>query len=329
MQSSVTLSDIAVLPLPARAARVIELGGAEMNAALAAAAPAHAAIGIDRLAWALAFNLETILRPPKDRMKVPRLHARPDTPWPVYWAAMNVRLREGENTSLLGELARSVACEHRGDWQPPDTTIRVDRAEAAFSDIYARLERAILAHARTRPMDGEDPESIASMAWSSMFRTYWQEAAAKRFVALCAIRTMLTLICNRLAYETQRRHNARSEKIPIDDPAFDETLLHPTTPALPDPFAEGRRGQLRRCIAALPGRQAVFAQMVWIEGRTQVETARLCGTTAPNVHQTLDRALKNLKSCMAPAGASARRRLTVPPARDEVRDDIPDDQRIQ
>jgi RNA polymerase sigma factor (sigma-70 family) len=306
MDSPVTLSDLAALSLPSRAARLMALGRTELTAALAAVAPVHAAVGLDRLAWAVAFNVDTLLRPRQDTTKAPPVHARSDTPWPSFWAVMSApRGSEREAASLLCDLARSVACERRGDWQPPGTTIDRDQAADSFDEVYARLEYQIVAYARTRLMDGEDPESIASMTWASMYATYWSEEAQKRFGAHCSIRAMLRVICTRQALNTQRRHNSRSEKVSLDDPNFDDALLPPLRYDMPDPFGhdEARKAQLRRCITALRGRQAVFAQMVWIEGRTQAETARLCGTTAPNVHQTLDRAFDALKAMMAPAGA--------------------------
>src|SRR5262245_41692958 len=157
-EQPLSLGHLAALPIESRVALVQRTGGADIDAAMSrlrtTLPDVHAAVTSDRLAWAVAFNVTGASAdsdpPPPHRGKRSYLdcwHA--NTSWGDVWSSL-VAPRETEDrgaggtwTSLL-ELATSVACEHREDWQPPSARpLNRERAQAAFTSLYDRLRHKV------------------------------------------------------------------------------------------------------------------------------------------------------------------------------------------
>src|SRR5262249_51490176 len=129
---------------------------AGLSAALGAASEQGLAptwVSPANLAWALAFNLALLpeergnSRPaPKKILGCPARRVsrafQADTPFAVAWQEIT-RWRAREQTTGLVELAWSVACEQRADWQHPECPKPVDTAEKAFAAVLARCYQPI------------------------------------------------------------------------------------------------------------------------------------------------------------------------------------------
>src|SRR5262245_58915520 len=122
-----TLGSLAEQTQEERSAFVLDSGRAQLEEALRQLrhddADAFAAMSIERLAWAVAFNVS--YRWDSGVARSPRKHCYLDywpieTPWSDVWHALSAPTEsEGDGRLRLTELAASVACEQRADWQHP------------------------------------------------------------------------------------------------------------------------------------------------------------------------------------------------------------------
>ena len=304
--TSAPLSDLVALPLDARWKCILELGATDMGQVLAALDAAHRCVNVHRLAWAVAFNLDAGFAPSNASKPVLRKHRTPDSTWQTYWSTVT-RREEGASragTSLLADLARSVSCEHRPDWQPRGTPIDVERANDAFHAVRTRYERQVDAFARTLTIHESDPQAIADEAWSLMFVGYWSTSSKRRFVADSSISTIVCQICRHLAVNTFRRRRSSPES--VDDENFDEGSVV-TAPA-PDPvdglaFKQWQR-RIWHCMEhVLTPRQRMIGRLVWFKEVRKVDVARKLGTSGANITQILDRASEALRKCLGPDAA--------------------------
>jgi RNA polymerase sigma factor (sigma-70 family) len=260
-------------------------------------------VDVCRLAWAIAFNLEAGFAPSNGRKPVLRKHRTPETTWEIYWSTVTRREQgaTAAGTSLVADLARSVSCEHRSDWQPPGVHIEAQQANDAFHAVRTRYERQVDAFARTLSIHEDDPTAIADEAWSLMFVGYWSTSAKRRFVGDSSISTIVCQICRHLAVNTFRRQ--QSTVMSVDDERFDEKLA--VVASDPDPvdrlaFKQWQR-RIWHCMEhVLTPRQRMIGRLVWFKEIRKIDVARKLGTSGANITQILDRATEALRQCLGP-----------------------------
>jgi hypothetical protein len=147
-----SLDGLAQLPLETRCAFILESGQTDLNTSLELLREqgfvAPQSLTLERLAWAVAFNVtgpsiiesapqatgRRVVRGYQD--KWPR-----GTEWDLIWSTLVKPQNEGNPspTTFLSELALSVACEQREDWQNPAARpLNLAEAVQAFDFVYVR-----------------------------------------------------------------------------------------------------------------------------------------------------------------------------------------------
>lgn len=318
---SLSLGAIADLAIDRRSALIRRGGEADLEATvrrLGHEGPEpYRDITVDRLAWAVAFNVSGGARPPQEkayRGKRSYLdYWTRDTPWSHVWAVLKAPLPAesdgGPRTGLL-ELAASVACEHRGDWQNPAARpIDAERARHAFAALYTRHRSKVSGYCSSqfRSRAG-NPEDIATEAWSRVFLDYWSADARKRVLGTSAISSLVCGTAYYIGCDLIRKQGAPAAR---EDGPRAGTPPQPYAPAEwapPDQTARLAAAEIDRhvkaCRERLPARQQLVARLVWDHEIRQVDLARKLGVSAPAISQLLEKARRSMQNCLREKGFS-------------------------
>jgi hypothetical protein len=184
-----TLAQLLPLPQQSRYASILHSGRSDLTATLGRlrdeGVPLPSGFDAERLAWAVAFNIEGPPASGQSANSGSRRGAQGyadrwplDTAWHRIWSALIAPIEPksagvGKPTAstLLAELALSIACEQRDDWQNPGSSpIEMADVNRAFDFVWARDNSKVMGDiyrgfgARTG-----DPESIAQEAWARVF----------------------------------------------------------------------------------------------------------------------------------------------------------------
>lgn len=159
-----------------------------------------------RLAWAVASNMGEL---PVTGAAGTRRGVRSyqewwalNAPFADLWRFLTKQFKvsnPGHTSTLLHELALSVLCEQKNDWQDPlSRPLDVQMANDAFDHVYRSNCEKVFGYLRKNFQSRlDDPEAIANEAWARMYRTHWHPEASQRFLGRCRIST---LICNIARY---------------------------------------------------------------------------------------------------------------------------------
>jgi S1-C subfamily serine protease/DNA-directed RNA polymerase specialized sigma24 family protein len=269
-----------------RCAELLTLGRTDLTAAQQAVSASCGRLGAPvsahDIAWALSWNIDPAHSDGTARCRVSTYQRRwsADTPWTEIWAELTLPRRESRGageTTLLRELACSVACEHRQDWRHPDAApIDHDAANAVFDAVYARDRQKVGRDVQRR--FGErpgDPDGIADEAWSRAFQTYWSSGARRRFAGLSRISTLVSQIASFIALDVFREQDSSHEDLPGED----GPSLAKIVGLLDDPVEHLISQELRRrilcCTHRLPARRQLLVHLVWLRQHKAVEAARM------------------------------------------------------
>lgn len=224
--------------------------------------------------------------------------------WDQVWAILVKPLGTESGNTPLSELACSVACEQRADWNGPDLPMpSSSSANQAFDFIYRRDSPKVRGQImRTFKSLGADTQSIANEAWSRAFCDYWSTQARRRFLGLSRISTLVGQIAHFGAVDAVRarvRDNPSLETEPDRarlQEAVDQIGVHA------DParglMEQDATDRLRGCLKNLPVRQQLVAEMVLIREMPSKEIARHLSISEPAVSQHLKKAKLALRSCL-------------------------------
>lgn len=314
-----SLAELSRLPLNDRCERL----GRRLDGALAASVEASAFAttpvskesAIRRLSWAVAFGVDGKTEDeagsePAGRKRVSCYRDRwpDDTSWDVVQGVLVGAPGDGEAAdSLLTELARSVACEQRDDWQHPSCR-PIDRpcAERAFARLYSRDDAKVIGFVRKSfGRRAGDPDSIAQEAWSRVFCEHWSREAFKRFLGLCRIATLVSQVSRFVAIDALRQQkSAQGQAVSLsDDP--DRTCSE-RFGVVVDPARALSERELHLAIEQglrrLSARQAVIAEMVWFRGMQAKDVADVLNITEAAVSQHLKKARDGVSELLRAQG---------------------------
>jgi RNA polymerase sigma factor (sigma-70 family) len=243
----------------------------------------------ERLAWALAFNCEEYLK-----LKGAQ------TPWTSLWS--DTEKGSAMPQPRLRDLALSVACENREDWQPASARpIRVADAKIAFNFLYSennsKVNQAVAgALARKHAGMGANRTALADEAWAEVYLRYWSKTANRRFLGLCRISSFVATVAGRIA---DRQLGTESKMI------SDETVLNNLEDELSlekDLLNQDLSGHLRQCIDQLAPRMRLFAWTRWIDEVDQTTIAKTYLVSEAAVSQSLASAKGRLRDCLQSRG---------------------------
>lgn len=316
--ASLSLGAVAELPLGRRCEHVQAAGQADLTAALRRlqedVPEAHRAMSPERLAWAVAFNvtgegLATDARPARGK-RTYLDYWSPETSWSTVWSELAASpTGDGPGRAPLVELATSVACEQRSDWQHPSAP-RLDPAQAhtVFAALYDRYLPKVTGYvARQFRRRAGDPQDVAVEAWSRVFLEYWSADAWKRVLGISAISSLVCGTAYYVGCDLLRRQKGRAAADPAVPPGR-LAVVERVADAGGDPLeAAELETHVRRCRTGLPARQQVAARMVWDYEMRQIDVARQLGVSAPAVSQLLDKARKAMHACLKSKGLVATR----------------------
>jgi RNA polymerase sigma factor (sigma-70 family) len=316
-----SLAEVRQLSCAVRCERILESGSDDLTATLLAAGEQDPALSLalnpGRLAWAVAFNVDS---PSDESDPRPSRGIRsycdrwpPETPWPLIWEFLTKPSPSdpGDSRStLLSQLACSVACEHRGDWQPPEARpVDVAAANGAFEMVYARNKARVVGDVyRSFGRRAGDPDWVADEAWARVFCDYWGPSARRRFLGLSRISTLVCQVARYVAIDILRdQARATDDTAAIDEAALKEFhAIHITA----DPGGRIEllelQAHLRACLARLPAKQRIVAEMVWLRKIRSKRAAEILGVSEPAVSQHLKKAREAVAQYMNVSGLLGR-----------------------
>lgn len=318
---SPSLASLCEIPIETRAAQVLEHGFDEISTTLAKLsalnAPIPSSLDAERLAWSVAFNMAGAKPVPGERGGPPRGTHSYATRWPgeKAWASVWSELiaplsnSETEDTSLLSELAMSVACEHRSEWQNPRARpVSFAEANRAFEYVYAVNRTKVMgAIVHVFGDRAGNPEWISNEAWARVFCDYWSANSRRRFLGLCRISTLVCQVGRHIAIDALRRQaplvssDAQDESTPRRESVLLKGLVDNADPA-EDIANEQLMAQVKECMAHLSPAQKVVAEMAWFRQLKAKRVAEILGISEPAVSQHLKKARERLRNCLKERG---------------------------
>jgi RNA polymerase sigma factor (sigma-70 family) len=320
-QQTHSLAYLCQIPIETRTAQILEHGSGEIFGALsqlrALGAPVPPSLDAERLAWSIAFNVTGVALVASDRGRQQRgTHSYAtrwpgDREWASIWPALIAPLSNSDtgNASLLSELAMSIACEHRSEWQNPRARpVIVAEANLAFEYVYAQ-NRAKVASAIAHAFGDRagNPEWISDEAWARVFCDYWSGNARRRFLGLCRISTLVCQVGRHIAIDALRQQaplvssDAEDEGTPRRESLFLQGLVDNADPA-EDLANEELMSQIKECMMRLSPGQKVVAEMAWFRQVKAKRVAEILGISEPAVSQHLKKAREKLWNCLKEHG---------------------------
>ena len=318
---TVSLADLTQVPIESRTKRILEHGQPEISTAIqnlrSIGAPLPRSLDAERLAWTIAFNVEGD-SPDGASGKAVRGLRGYGTRWPLekswiaIWTELTSPLSNSSHSqnTLLTELALSVACEHRDEWQNPRARpIDHDAANRAFEFVYAankaKVQGAIGGCFGDR---AGNAEWVADEAWARVFCDYWSPDSRRRFLGLCRISTLVCQVARNIAIDALRRQEKLvSSETDLESSAQRDPILLAGFASGGDPSAGVERDQLKAhlkdCITRLPAKQRIVAEMVWFRQLQAKRVAEILRISEPAVSQHLKKARENLRTCLKEHGS--------------------------
>ena len=315
-----TLDRLCRLPIEERCALMLEhdFDGIELAIRLAVGRSPDAAMNAMRLAWAVAFNVGGAKDGPVDvRARESGSHRQGsgfrdrwplELAWPRIWSLLIRPLaqRDGDlAATLLSELALSVACEQRDDWQDAGSRpLDLAAANRVFSAVHRENEKKVLGVCRMFASQDSDPEAIANEAWSRVFCHYWSVGASRRFHGLCRISTLVSKVARFIAIDEIRSRGRLSS---LDGGGTEDAHFVPEPEAKPiDPSARLTSEQLNRrareCVSKLPAKRRIVAEMVWFRQMNARQVAQMLHVSEAAISQHLKAARETVGPCLEQHG---------------------------
>jgi RNA polymerase sigma factor (sigma-70 family) len=319
---SLLLAGLRELPLPLRCAHVLAWGRNDLVAALQAVradgAPIPPGFDAERLAWAVAFNIQgeqaSVLddRPLRQGIQGYCDRWAPDTSWEVIWNALVRPLgRAAPGSTLLSELSLSVACEQRDEWQFPGARpIGPAWADRAFEFVYGRNRPKVSGNVISSfGHRAGNAQSIADEAWSSVFCDYWSCKARRRFLGICRISTLVCQVARYIALDALRERGPCPSSEEIRDADYRRISQLPGDLGVTaDPSEHLTAAELKRrieeCMSRFPAKQRIVAEMVWLHGIRAQNAAEILHVSEPAISQHLRKARDSMRECLRGHGFS-------------------------
>jgi RNA polymerase sigma factor (sigma-70 family) len=342
MVYSLPLAQLSQLPLEARFASILRHGQSDLAATLQGFRNEgilnSKSMNTERLAWAVAFNVDGV-HPPQPTLQ-PGGESRQlcgdshfhhgllgvrrgirgyqdrwpaQTEWSQIWSMLIQPLTcaiPRDSSSLLGELALSVACEQRNEWQNPSTSA-IDPADAnqAFEFVYTRNNPKVAGHVlKVFGNRAGDSAAITHEAWSRVFCDYWSSQARRRFLGLSRISTLVCQVAYFVASDVVRNKEAVARSEYLDSavwcrraiPSMEEFGI--TIDPERNIMAEELKCRIEGYVGALPAKRRIVAEMVWFCRLPAARVAEILGVSKAAVSQHLEKARAAIRGSLREDG---------------------------
>lgn len=289
-----TLGELASQPIEERFAALKPLLSSDASESIAraeAAGMARGHVDVERLLWAVAFNVSP---PTSANQQSYTTRFSGDYSFKEL-ASRLTKVENSQNGSmcLLDELVWSVASEQRHDWQPPRAVESIDlrHAKHALGRIvhrdYSKVERFVQKRFGSR---AGPPSEVTAEAWSEAFIAWWSPQARQRFLGLSRISTA---VCQCAFFIAAKKAKPTRHADGIDLETFADRLSV-STPQTHD----GVFDAYEACLETLPPRQRLVVDLFIRRRLTPSKIASVLQTSRPNVSNLLSKGLQNLRNCM-------------------------------
>jgi RNA polymerase sigma factor (sigma-70 family) len=204
----------------------------------------------------------------------------------------------------MAELALSVACEHRDDWQNPNARpISLQNAARSFEFVYRRDKAVVVGDVFQRFGERAGPPgAIADEAWSRVFCDYWSINAQRRFLGLSQISTFVCQVARYAALDELRKSErfvSIDQETENGNPTQTDQLLinleihwNPTDRLI----AKDLLRLIKKCLSELPARQRIVVEMTGLRNIRAKEVAKILRISEAAVSQHLKKAREALCS---------------------------------
>ena len=292
--ATLTLGVFLELSLQERAARLLEWAHDEINQVLNTLEGQGMSIPlgmIERLSWAVAFNMDRLLLIDEDTEDNAKSHNKwsPGTPWRVIWDRIH-----------LDSLALSVLCEKRSEWQNPSARpVDLHAADQALNHVFQINNHKVLGHVKGHHYSfRENAEDIVQETWFRVMRTYWSVESKTRFPALRQIPKMICGAADRVAVDFDRKR--KREPLQQLTSLFNDTDDSETEISIEDfgisadPTSDLETAQLRQgqneAIGLLPPKRKLIATMVLVREIPPSKVALSLGISKAAVSKEMSKA---------------------------------------
>ena len=272
----------------------------------------------ERIAWAVAWNIG-----PDNQGAVkrgahreiwehrPREWSR-ETTWKEVWGVLTSPPKSnnpGSDRMLLDELALSVQCEQREEWQPEASRqLDLGLADDAFAFLYKRDMGKVIGFLRKQLRNpADEPEELGHEAWVSIYRCYWSTHARQRFLGVGHISS---LVCTAALYKCKdlgRAQRRKGQQVSWEtseshsgeelDPSLSQVIGVEMDPG--EQFLmEELRQKLDECMQALTQDQQIAAELIWLQEESATTVAARFQVSKSAISQRLKKARENVRGCL-------------------------------
>jgi RNA polymerase sigma factor (sigma-70 family) len=269
----------------------------------------------ERLAWAVAFNIDGLAVLPTDDAGLSRSgsgyrgHWSLDTEWSIMWSLLIKPLAQGTSeppATLLSELALSVACEHRADWQNPNSRpVNAEAANRMFEIAHSRNREKVVGFCRRYANLSGEPEAIANEAWARVFCDYWSANASRRFLGLCRISTLVCQVARFISIDSIRdkeRLISSDEDLANEKNSRFSKYFDMAPGPLDSVLGNQLNSKIRECMSRLPAKARIVAEMVWLRDMNAKRVAQTLRVSEPAISQHLKKARDIVGMCLREQG---------------------------
>lgn len=271
----------------------------------------------ERIAWAVAWNIGTA-NPGSRDSGAPRgiwTYKREwslDTVWKEVWCHLTESLTGsnlGPGRILLDELALSVLCEQRDEWQPETSRpLDLELANAAYDFIYKRDIGKVTGFLRKRFRNrAGEPEELAHEAWSATYECYWSTEARQRFGGLAQISSFVCKVADYSGRDILRNQRRQGSLLSLEESGSDRG--EESGPSLSqligvemDPgerfLMEELRRKLDECMQALTPHQQIVAELIWLQEKASTAVAEQFRVSKSAISQQLKKARESVRGCL-------------------------------
>jgi RNA polymerase sigma factor (sigma-70 family) len=313
--SSISIGQLIEFPPEDRCAFILQTGEGDLAATIQSLreckAPFTAAMNPLRLAWALGWNLDGNVDGPPSRRGIRNYldYWRPEVKWNNIWTVLSGAPSGGDSeaTTLLAELCLSVACEQREDWQNESSRpLDLAAANEAFHFVYEKNRAKVAGYVFKRfGKRAGAPDVIADEAWARVFCNYWSVKARRRFLAISRISTFVCQVTDNVARDLIRDLEKSSSNLDASVAAGHRVRkltaleeLGMVADSSSQFQADELQKRIRSCLALLPARQRIVANMVWLREMQAKHVAQALQISAPAVSEHLKKARDAMRKCL-------------------------------
>ncbi len=270
---------------------------------------------VRRLAWGIAFNVYEQSQAGRALLgKKPRLYSEvwpAESLWSEVWGWLCELCDKKRRSSVaapildaagspdaeryLHHLARSISCEQRNDWQPPEARpVDPDAAGAAFSTLINLHQDQMLKFVKSR-LPGKsriDHDALVNEVFIEALKQHWSQDSVNRFTGPSKISTLLLGIARNLCVN----HLRERKSVTIISDEVDD-------PPQPCPPSDAEMAEARRRVAGwlkeLDQRHRLAMYLHRKRGIAQKVLADRFGVSVPAISQWIAKAEAHIEARLA------------------------------